>query len=173
MELVLIQQKIYTIREQQVMLDFDLAEMFEVETKVFNQAVKRNEVRFPKDFMFRLSKDEWEALRSQIVTLKSGRGQHTKYAPLAFTEHGVTMLASVLRSERAVQMNIAIVRAFVAMRHVAAGHQELAEIIIQLEKKMNRKFKDVWQALNFLLDKREEQGEWQDRTLIGFKRTAE
>ncbi len=169
MQLEVIQSKIYEVRNQKVMLDFDLSEMFEIETKALNQAVKRNSDRFPKDFMFRLSPDEWQMMRSQIVTASPDR-RNTKATPFAFSEHGVTMLASVLRSERAVQMNIAIVRAFVAMRQIAGHYDEMITIIAELEQKMNHKFKDVWQALNFLLDRREEQGEWEDRTLIGFKR---
>src|ERR1700730_4538682 len=100
MKPLLIQNKIYTVSGQKVMLDFDLAELYEVETKVLNQAVKRNISKFPKDFMFRLSKNEWKILRSQFVTLEleEGRGKFSKYLPYAFTEHGVTMLASVLRS---------------------------------------------------------------------------
>ncbi len=173
MQLAHIQQKIYEVGGQKVMLDFDLAEMFEIETKRLKEQVRRNIERFPKDFMFTLTKSEWDALRSQIATLNGGRGQYPKYLPFAFTEHGVTMLASVLRSERAVQMNIAIVRAFVAMRQIAGHYDEMITIIAELEQKMNHKFKDVWQALNFLLDRREEQGEWEDRTLIGFKRKEE
>lgn len=170
MELILIQQKIHTIRDQQVMLDFDLAEMFDIETRGLKQSVRRNGTRFPLDFMFELTKEEWKNfLTSQTVMLENP----SKYQPFAFTEHGVTMLASVLRSERAVQMNIAIVRAFVAMRHLASNYKEIMDVIQNLEKKMNHKFKDAWQALNFLLDKREEQGEWEDRNLIGFKRDGE
>ena len=100
----LIASKIYFIRNMKVMLDRDLAELYEVETKALKQAVRRNIDRFPADFMFELTKDEYQSLRSQIVTLK--RGQHSKYAPFAFTEHGVLMLSSVLNSERAIQVNI-------------------------------------------------------------------
>ena len=104
MQLSVIHNKIYEIRGHKIMLDFDLAELYEVETKVLNQAMKRNKDRFPKDFMFQLSKEEWEFLRSQIVTLeKDGRGKYPKYLPFAFTEYGVIMLASVLRSEKSDQ----------------------------------------------------------------------
>jgi phage antirepressor YoqD-like protein len=117
-----IQNRIYEIRGQRVMLDYDLAQLYEVETKVFNQAVKRNLKRFPEDFMFRLSEAEREsirsqtvailqndtALRSQFVTLKTGRGQHSKYLPYAFTEQGVAMLSGILNSDKAINMNIAI-----------------------------------------------------------------
>lgn len=113
MELQLIQNKIFEIRGQRVMLDFDLAEMYEVETRVLNQAVKRNISRFPADFMFQLSNKEFDNLMSQIVISSWGG---TRKLPYAFTEHGVTMLASVLRSERAIEINIQIVRVFIALR---------------------------------------------------------
>ena len=133
-----IQSKIYEIRGQRVMLDFDLAAMYGVETRVLNQAVRRNIERFPEDFMFQLTKGEWTILKSQIVIsnstdnlednvltsqfviLKEGRGQHKKYMPYAFTEQGVAMLSSVLRSPLAIQVNIGIIRAFVEFRHMAA-----------------------------------------------------
>ena len=107
----LIVRRIYSVRGQKVMLDSDLAELYQVETRTLNQAVRRNLDRFPEDFMFQLSEDEAAALRSQIVTLETGRGRYPKYAPNAFTEHGVAMLSSVLRSKRAVEMDILIVRA--------------------------------------------------------------
>ena len=117
MELAIIQTKIYTIRNQKVMLDFDLADIYGVQTKVLNQAVKRNISRFPSDFMFQLTKVEIENLRSQFVTSSWGG---SRYLPFAFTEQGVAMLASVLKSEIAIQVNIAIVRAFVAIRQSLA-----------------------------------------------------
>ena len=135
-EIQVIQNKIYEIRGQRVMLDFDLAAMYGVETRTLNQAVKRNIERFPEDFMFQLTNGEWSILKSQIVIsniadnqevgnlksqiviLKNGRGQHKKYMPYAFTEQGVAMLSSVLRSPLAIQMNIGIMRAFVAIRHM-------------------------------------------------------
>lgn len=116
-----IRSRIHTIRGKQVMLDKDLAELYGVETKVLNQAVKRNIERFPDDFMFQLNKDEWEFLRSQIVTIKSGRGEHVKYLPFAFTEQGVAMLSGVLRSPIAVEVNIRIMRTFVAVRQYLAS----------------------------------------------------
>ncbi len=103
-------QRIYFIRGHRVMLDSDLADMYEVELRALNQAVKRNENRFPSDFMFQLTEIEYESLRSQIVILKEGRGQHRKYFPYGFTEQGVAMLSSVLRGERAAQVNIAIIQ---------------------------------------------------------------
>ena len=115
------------------MLDFDLAELYHVETKVFNQVIKRNIESFPEDFMFRLTKEEWRLLRSQIVTLEKGKGRYPKYAPLAFTEHGVAMLSAVLRSPRAVQTSIAIVRAFVHLREMIAANKDLAQRVEKLE----------------------------------------
>ena len=111
-----IKSKIYNIRGMQVMLDKDLAELYGVEVKRLNEAVKRNIERFPDDFMFQLNKDEYELLRSQIATLKTGRGEHSKYFPYVFTEQGVAMLSGVLRSPTAVQVNIRIMRTFVAVR---------------------------------------------------------
>ena len=118
-QLELIQSKIYEIRGQKVMLDRDLAELYQVETRVLNQAVKRNIDRFPEDFMFRLTKEE--CLRSQIVTLNKGRGSNFKYMPFAFTELGVAMLSSVLNSDTAIEMNKSIMRAFVAVRRFIAN----------------------------------------------------
>lgn len=118
-----IESLIYIIREEQVMLDSDLARLYGVETKVLNQAVKRNIQRFPVDFMFQLTKEE--CLRSQIVTLNESRGKHLKYMPYAFTENGVAMLSSVLRSERAIEVNIRIMRAFTLMRNFIKKHGSL------------------------------------------------
>ncbi len=128
----LVARRICVIRGQRVMLDSDLADLYQVPTKVFNQAVRRNAKRFPADFMFQLTEAEAAGLRSQIVTLEAGRGRYSKYAPLAFTEHGVAMLASVLRSDRAIQMSILIVRAFVKLRELLATNKALAQRIDQL-----------------------------------------
>ena len=138
MDLQIIQNKIYEIRGCRVMLDSDLAALYQVETKALKQAVKRNIERFPSDFMFELTKEEVECLRSQIVTLEiDGRGKYPKYPPFAFTEMGVAMLSSVLRSGSAIQVNIAIMRAFVAMRNYltqASQHSaELAEMRSRLQ----------------------------------------
>ncbi len=117
------------------MLDFDLAQLDEVPTKVLNQAVKRNIERFPEDFMFQLTREEYNSLRSQTVILDvESRGNYSKYNPYAFTEHGVTMLASILRSEKAVKMNIAIVRAFIALRQFALNYKELADQIQEIRQ---------------------------------------
>jgi phage regulator Rha-like protein len=124
------------IRGQKVMLDFDLARVYGVETKSFNRAVKRNAERFPKDFVFQLTRREFEALRYQIGTLKTGRGQHRKYLPYVFTEHGAIMAANVLNSARAVQMSVFVVRAFLKMRALLGGTRELAQKLAVLEKKL-------------------------------------
>jgi len=128
-----IERRISLVRGQKVMLDGDLAELYQVPTKALNQAVRRNADRFPGDFMFQLTAEETSALRSQIVTLEKGRGRYSKYAPLAFTEHGVAMLSAVLNSQRAVQMSILIVRAFVKLREVLATNAELARKIEHVE----------------------------------------
>jgi len=128
----LVERRIYLIRGQKVMLDSDLAELYQVETRTLIQAVKRNLDRFPEDFMFQLTQEEGESLRSQIVISNEGRGGR-RYLPYAFTEHGVAMLSSVLNSKRAVQMNIVIIRAFVRMRELVASHKDLARKIEQME----------------------------------------
>jgi hypothetical protein len=146
-------RKILTIRGQRVMLDADLAELYRVPTKVFNQAVKRNAERFPEDFMFQLTRDEADSLRSQFVTLKnSGRGKHRKYQPFAFTEQGVAMLSGVLNSPRAVQVNVAIMRAFVRMRRMLISHEELARKVDALEKKYDAQFRVVFDAIRALME---------------------
>lgn len=146
-----IQDRIFVIRGQKVMLDFHLAELYEVETRVLNQAVKRNSTRFPDDFMFQLTEDEFENLRSQFVISSSDNYGGRRYAPFAFTEQGVAMLSSVLRSERAVQVNIGIMRAFVAMRQYALTHQELAQKLHELEQRYDKQFTDVFEAINYLI----------------------
>jgi hypothetical protein len=137
-----IERRIHLLRENRVMLDSDLAKLYHVSTKVFNQAVKRNRDRFPGDFMFQLSAEEATALRSQSVTLNNaspkGRGQHRKYAPNVFTEHGIAMLSSILRSKRAVQMNIQIIRAFIRIREITAHHKDLADRVNKLEVAQQR-----------------------------------
>jgi len=178
MQLQQIETKIYDIRGQKVMLDFDLAEMYEVQTKNLNLAVKRNINRFPKDFMFQLSKTEWEVLRLQILTsnsqrlqietLETGRGKYTKYLPHAFTEQGLAMLSGILNSEKAIVVNIAIMRAFVFMRQYALTHKDLTEKLRELETKYDKQFKDVYDAINFLLQKDKQQTNQQSRKRIGF-----
>ncbi|MFA5340016.1 MAG: ORF6N domain-containing protein [Candidatus Omnitrophota bacterium] len=135
-----IESKIFMIRGQKVMLSFHLAELYRVATKVLIQAVKRNIERFPEDFMFQLTWEETDSLRSQFVTLKNiiGRGKHVKYLPYAFTEQGVAMLSSALRSKRAIQVNIAIMRAFVRIKQVLETHKELAGKLKELEHKVGK-----------------------------------
>ena len=128
----LIERRIYLIRGQKVMLDSELAGLYQVETKALNRAVQRNRARFPEDFMFRLTPEEAESLRLQIGTSKAGRGGR-RYLPYVFTEHGVAMLSAVLKSQRAVQMSILIVRAFVKMRELLANHKDLAARVEKLE----------------------------------------
>ncbi|OGG02900.1 MAG: DNA-binding protein [Candidatus Glassbacteria bacterium RIFCSPLOWO2_12_FULL_58_11] len=144
-----IEKLIYLIREQKVMLDQDLADLYGVQTKVLVQAVKRNMDRFPSDFMFQLSKEEFSVLWSQIVTSKGKGGR--RYPPYAFTEHGVAMLSSVLNSQRAVQVNIEIVRTFVGLRRLLASHEELARKIIDLERKHDSQFRTIFEAIRQLM----------------------
>lgn len=205
MELQVIRQKIYEIRGQKVMLDFDLAELYGVTTKAFNQAVKRNMDRFPEDFMFRLTEEEW--MRSQIVTASEvapkdvdsqsvrnwsqivtssnygnqGKANNRKhrgrsYLPYAFTEHGVSMLASVLHSEKAVQMSIAIVRAFIALKQYAVRQEGLAQQVREILSRLDDhdiQLNGIYGAIENLLEKKlkqeEEEQKWKEREMIGFK----
>lgn len=144
-----IESLIYIIREERVMLDKDLAALYQVETKALVQAVQRNRKRFPPDFMFQLSFQEFTALRSQIVTSKGRGGRRT--APYAFTEHGVAMLSSVLRSERAMEINIEIIRAFVKLRQLVASNTDLANRLNHLEQKYDSQFKVVFDAIRRLM----------------------
>jgi len=146
-----IEQTILLIRRHRVMLDTDLAKLYGVPAKVLNQAVRRNTSRFPADFMFQLTGEEATALRSQFVTLKTGRGQHRKYRPCAFTEQGVAMLSSVLHSERAIQVNIAIMRAFVQLREMIGSNKGLARRLNELEKKYDSQFRVVFEAIRELM----------------------
>lgn len=165
----IIQNKIFEIQGQKVMLDFDLAELYGIATKVLNQAVKRNIDRFPEDFMIQLTREEYNFLKSQIVTLESGRGKYTKYLPYAFTEQGVAMLSSVLNSSKAIQINIQIMRAFVFMRQYALTHKDLSEKLQELENKYDQQFKDVYEAISFLLQKDNQETEQKQRKRIGYK----
>jgi hypothetical protein len=129
---------ILILRGQRVIIDAELASLYGVTTKAFNQAVKRNIRRFPVDFLFQLTLNEANSLRSQFVTLKRGRGQHPKYLPFAFTEHGTIMAASILNSSRAVEMSLYVVRAFVQMRELFSSNKELARRFAQLETRLNK-----------------------------------
>ncbi len=146
-----ITRAIVLVHGQKVMLDADLAALYGVETKALNRAVKRNIGRFPGDFMFQITAEEAERLRYQIGTLKTGRGQHRKYLPYAFTEQGVAMLSSVLHSERAVRVNIEIMRAFVQLRQMLSSHADLARKLAALEKKYDAQFKAVFDAIRELM----------------------
>jgi len=158
-----IESKIYLIRAQKVMLDRDLAELYGVETKAINRAVKRNLERFPTDFMFQMTKEETESSRFQIGTLK--RGQNIKYLPYAFTEHGVLMLSSVLNSQKAIAVNILIMRAFVKLRELMMTHKDLARKIEELEKKYDSQFHAVFAAIRQLMSQPEPAS---SRKKIGF-----
>ena len=161
-----IERRILLICGHKVMLDRDLADLYGVGVKVLNQAVKRNIERFPGDFMFQLTAEEDERLRSQFVTLNAGRGQHRKYLPYAFTEQGVAMLSSVLNSPRAVQVNIEIMRTFVILRQMLASNEGLARKLAALEKKYDAQFKAVFDAIRQLMAPQQPP----KRRQIGFKR---
>ena len=161
-----IQSKIYEIRNQKVMLDYDLAQLYEVETKVLNQSVKRNPDRFPEDFMFQLTEEEFNNLRSQFVTSSWGG---KRYMPYAFTEQGVSMLSSVLKSKKAVQVNISIMRVFVAVKQLILGNTELSKKLKELESKYNKQFSDVYEALNYLMSIKKADEKINKRTKIGYK----
>ena len=191
MELQLIRQKIHDIRGQKVMLDFDLAALYEVETRALNQAVKRNHTRFPDDFMFQLTPDEWAPIRSALLNMNSSQivmsyrqQRGTAYTPYAFTEQGVAMLSSVLRSEKAIQVNIAIMRAFVEFRRYALTYAELAQKIAGMEAQFEKEFADVHEVLKWLGEENQARAdeiaalqtenpridEWENRPRIGFKK---
>ena len=164
-QLELIQSKIYEIRGQRVMLDFDLAELYQVETRVLNQAVKRNIDRFPKDFMFQVTAEEWVVISSQFVM--TSRNKRPKSAlPLAFTEHGVVMLSSVLRSDIAVQTSVLITRAFVAMRQIIANSPVIMSAQLQKEmKELKEYLEEVFTDYNDINDDTRMQLELINQTL--------
>ena len=169
------------------MLDKDLAALYEVETKALNLAVKRNIKRFPSDFMFQLTKEEFEGLRFQIETLEKGdnplrlqietlkksRGQHRKYLPYAFTEQGVAMLSGILNSDKAINMNIAIMRAFVEVRKVLLKQNDLKEQLKEIKERLGEhdaQLNQIYDAMENLLDEKAAQRKWNDRERIGFKK---
>ena len=180
-----IQNRIYEIRGERVMLDKDLAALYEIELRILNQAVKRNIMRFPKDFMFQLTMEEFEELRfqietskgkdssrSQIVILKTGRGSNVKYLPYAFTEQGVAMLSGILNSDKAIAMNIAIIRAFVEIRRVLIQENDLGEQLKQIKERIGEhdtQLNQLYDAIENLLDKKVEEKKWGERERIGFK----
>ena len=156
-DLQVIKSLIYEIRGQKIMLDSDLAVLYEVEPKVLNQAVKRNIERFPVDFMFQLTQDEWKILRSQFVTSSHNHGGR-RYAPYVFTEQGVAMLATVLNSQKAIQVNIQIMRTFVQLRHYVLGQDtntqiaELRKLLMLYIEKNDKRVNDIIIALNNLIE---------------------
>jgi ORF6N domain-containing protein len=178
-----IQNRIYEIRGERVMLDRDLAALYDVETRIFNQSVKRNGKRFPADFMFQLTRDEWESLKlqmessqksmsSQFVMTYPGRRPNSAL-PYAFTEQGVAMLSGILNSDRAINMNIAIMRAFIQIRRVVYKENDLVEQLKQIKERLGEhdvQLNQIYDALENLLDEKAEQRKWEDRDRIGFKR---
>ncbi|MBL7745590.1 MAG: ORF6N domain-containing protein [Chitinophagaceae bacterium] len=180
-----IQNRIYEIRGERVMLDRDLAALYEIEVKVLNQAVKRNSKRFPGDFMFQLTKEEFEELRfqvetseegkssrSQIVTLNTGRGSNIKYLPYAFTEQGVAMLSGILNSDKAIAMNIAIMRAFVEIRRILLQENDIRTQLKEIKERLGEhdaQLSQIYDALENLLDEKAGQRKWEERKRIGFK----
>jgi len=181
-----IQNRIYEIRGERVMLDMDLAALYEVETKVLNQAVKRNIKRFPEDFMFRLTIKEWNTMRSQFVTASqntammpsqivtaSQNKRNTSITPYAFTEQGVAMLSGILNSDTAINMNIAIMRAFVAIRKLTLNQMDLKEQLQEIKDRLGEhdvQLNQICDAMENLMDERIAQKKWEDRERIGFKK---
>lgn len=196
-----IQNRIYEIRGERVMLDFDIAFLYEVPVRVLNQAVKRNNKRFPEDFMFQLTDAEWgsmrsqfvtasdagkslrsqtvtlekskKSLRSQIVILETGRGKYSKYLPYAFTEQGIAMLSGVLHSEKAINMNIAIMRAFVDIRKIVFKQTDLKEQLKEIKERLGEhdvQLNQIYDAMENLLDEKAAERKWEDRERIGFRK---
>lgn len=167
MELEHIKNSILELRGKRIILDFELAKMYQVETRALKQAVRRNIERFPTDFMFELTEEEMKNLTSQFVTSSWGGTRHQSFA---FTEQGVAMLSSVLKSKIAIHVNISIMRAFVMMRQWALTHQEISKRLDALEQQYGEKFKDIEQVLNFLIQKDQKKTQQQQRDRIGFKK---
>ena len=180
-----IQNRIYEIRGERVMLDFDLSELYDVETKALNQAVKRNTKRFPLDFMFRLSLEEWQAIRSQsvtasestsftLVTVNESQGKrNTNVTPYAFTEQGVAMLSGILNSDKAINMNIAIMRAFVQVRRIVLLQKDVQEQLKEIQEKISEhdiQLSAIYDAIENLLDEKAALRKWEEREKIGFKK---
>jgi len=178
-----IQNRIYEIRNERVMIDRDLAALYEVETRVLNQSIKRNIKRFPKDFMFKLSKDEFESLRFQIDKLEKAMSSQNVMTypnrrpnaalPYAFTEQGVAMLSGILNSEKAISMNIAIMRAFVEIRRIIVKENNLAEQIKQIKNQLGEhdvQLSEIYDAIENLLDEKAGQRKWNERQRIGFRK---
>jgi phage regulator Rha-like protein len=179
MKVQVIQNAIYEARGEKIMLDFDLAKLYAVETRVFNQAIKRNIQSFPKDFMFRLTAKEWKEISSsQIVMMENiPKNRTKKYLPYAFTEHGVTMLASILKSAKARKMNIAIVRAFIALKKFANKNVAILNLVKELKERIDEhdvQLGSIYDAIENMLDEKEEEKvkkiNWEQRERIGFKK---
>jgi hypothetical protein len=166
MEIAHIKNHIHEVRGMRIMLDFDLARMYTIETKRLKESVRRNIRRFPKDFMFELSLNEWENLRTQFASSSWGG---KRYLPFAFTEQGIAMLSSVLHSDVAIEINISIMRAFVHMRQWALSHEDLAKQLREMEKQYNQKFVDIEQVLTYLMQKDQKKVHQSNRQKIGFK----
>lgn len=195
-----IQNRIYTIRDERIMLDYDLAALYEVETKVLNQAVKRNIMRFPEDFMFRLTSAEWEALKSQIshepnshfdmrsqivtssgpiknnssfvISIDTTKNRPVKNLPFAFTEHGIAMLSGVLHSEKAIKMNIAIMRTFIAVKKLSTQQLDIIQQIKSMQDRLGNhdtQLTELYQAMENLIDENMARKRWDNRPRIGFK----
>ena len=181
-----IQNRIYEFRTERIMLDFDLAALYEVSTKVLNQAVKRNIKRFPKDFMFRLTLNEWQTMRSQMVTAPditdslrsqivtaSQSKRNTNVTPYAFTEHGVAMLSGILNSDKAINMNIAIMRAFVEVRKILYRQNDIKEQMKEIKERLgdhDAQLSQIYDAMENLLDEKAAEKKWEQRERIGFKK---
>jgi hypothetical protein len=150
--LEVIEKKILLIAGQKVMLDSDLAALYGVTTKRLNEQVRRNLKRFPSDFIYQLSAEEFESLRSHFATIKIGRGKHRKYLPYVFTEQGIAMLSSVLNSDRSIEVNIQIMRTFVKLREMISTHKDLAKKLSELEKKYDSQFQIVFEAVRQILE---------------------
>lgn len=179
-----IQNRIYEIRGERVMLDFDLAQLYEVETRILNQAVKRNIERFPEDFMFQLTPNEYTSIKQQIEMVQQGSSSQIvmmgnlpqnrtgKYLPYAFTEQGVAMLSGVLRSEKAINMNIAIMRTFVEVRKILLKQSSIKEQLNEIKERIGEhdvQLHQLYDALENLLDEKASQRKWSERERIGFK----
>lgn len=183
-----IQNRIYEIRSERVMLDKDLSALYEIETKRLTEAVKRNLKRFPEDFMFQLIKEEYELLRSQFATLKekdeypssqivimnTRRGQHSKYLPYAFTEQGIAMLSGILNSDKAINMNIAIMRAFVGIRKIVLLQHDVKEQLQEIKERLaehDTQLNQIYDAMENILDEKAAQRKWEERNRIGFRKS--
>lgn len=169
MENGIIHRKIYEIRGIKVMLDFDLATMYEVETKYLKRSVRANIQRFPFDFMFELTSEEFSNLRCKFSTSSLKKHGGVRYLPYAFTEQGLAMLSSVLNSDKAIEVNIAIMRAFVLIRQYTLSNKDLTDQLKQLETKYDKQFDDIYEAINYLLKKDTKEKTTQIRKKIGYK----